>query len=470
MSFARFREVAFSIAFICAFAFCCVSPLFAQNECNSLGAPVTTTGSIAATDTAQTGRLFRDGRGSTCEFLRPLPAPSTGALRSDQYSFTNTSGGPMCVFVDLDALGCGVATNQISMAAYLTTYNPAAPTLNIIGDPGLSSGQNFATSMNFTVPTGATYIIVVHNINANTSCASYSFTKYETNGCRDPGFDLANDGSADLALFRPSGGFATWNSLTLSGAFNSVQLGSAGDIPADGDYTGDESSDPAVFRPSNGTWYRSTNPSTNYDAALWGMSGDIPVDGDYDRDGITDLAVYRPSATRYFILRSSTNSFYEVQLGIAGDRPVPADYDGDGKIDVAIWRPSSGAWLWRTSAGNFGTYNQLTWGVSTDIPAPADYDGDGKADLTVFRPSNGVWYINRTSVAPAQAPSYVLFGASGDIPQPADYDGDRRADQAVYRPSDNSWWINRSGGQGLFATSFGQSGDIPTTSQNPHVP
>jgi len=439
------------------------APVLAQNECNLLGAPVTMTGSIAATDTAQTGRLFRDGRGGTCEFLRTPPAASAGAYNSDSYTFTNTSAGPICVYVDLDATGCGVATNQISIAAYLGSYNPAAPTANLIGDPGLSTGQNFATSMNFSVPAGATYIIVVHNVNAATTCASYSFTKYETNACRDPGFDLANDGSADLAFFRPSGGLATWQSMTLSGVFNSVQLGSSGDIPAPGDYTGDESTDYAVFRPSNGTWYTSTNPSTNYGAKLWGAAGDIPVPGDYDRDGITDLAVYRPSTARYFILRSSNSSFYEVPLGVVGDKPVPADYDGDGKMDVAVWRPSTANWLWLTSAGNFGTYNQQNWGVSTDIPVPADYDGDGKADITVYRPSEGIWYIQRSSLAVGAAQLQTIgFGIAGDIPQPADYDGDRKADPAVFRPSNGSWWIQRSTA-GLFATTFGQNGDIPAS-------
>jgi len=445
--------------------------VIAQNECNSLSAPAVTTGSIAATDTDQTLRLFRDGRGGTCEFLRP-PTTSAGTYDADSYTFTNTSGGPICVFVDLDATGCGVATNQISISAYLGSYNPASILTNIIGDPGLSTGQNFATSMNFAVPAGGTYVIVVHNINAGTTCASYSFTRYETNACRDPGFDLANDGSADLALFRPSGGLAFWNSITLSGAFNSVQLGSAGDIPVDGDYNGDEASDVAVFRPSNGTWYRSTNPANNYNAVLWGTSGDIPVEGDYDRDGITDVAVYRPSTARWFVLRSATSSYSEYAVGAVGDKPVPADYDGVGKMDLAAFRPSDGLWTTLASSGNFGSYGlQVPFGTSTDIPVPADYDGDGKADVAVFRPSTGVWYIIRSGLpAGAGQFQFVTFGTAGDIPQPADYDGDRKADPAVYRPSNNSWWVNRSGGAGVFATTFGAAGDIPTTAPNPHLP
>ncbi len=444
-----------------------VSTISAQAECNSLGVPLVTTGDISAGDTAQTSRMFRDGRGTTCLFNRPQTT-SAGAYNSDQYTFTNATGGPICVFVDLDAVGCGVATNQLSIAAYLTSYNPASILTNVIADPGLSTGSNFTTSMNFSVANGATYIIVVHNINAGTTCASYTFRRYITNNCRNPGFDAANDGNADLALLRPNGGLATWYTQPLTGGVVNFQLGSTGDIPVPGDYTGDETSDVAVFRPSNGTWYTSTNPVNNYNAQRWGTTGDIPVQGDYDRDGITDLAIFRPSDSNWYILRSSGSVFSQILWGSAGDKPVPADYDGDGRTDVGVFRPSNGLWTVSSSAGNYGSNtSQLLFGVSTDIPVPADYDGDGRSDIAVFRPSEGNWYIFRSSLATGQT-QVVNFGLNGDIPQPADYDADRKVDQAVFRPSTNTWWIMRSTA-GMFATTFGQSGDVPATAPNPNT-
>jgi hypothetical protein len=438
--------------------------IYAQSECNYVGAPLSTTGDISLSDTAQTSRMFRDGRGTTCLFNR-AQTTSAGSYNSDSYTFTNTTGGPICVYVDLDAVGCGVATNQISIAGYLTSYNPASILTNIIADPGLSTGQNFATSMSFSVATGATYVIVVHNVNAGTTCASYTFKRYISNNCRNAGFDAANDGSADLALFRPSGGLATWNTKTLTGSVTTTQLGSAGDTPVAADYTGDETTDVAVFRPGNGTWYTSTNASTNYDAKLWGLSGDVPVQGDYDRDGITDLAVFRPSTNNWYILRSAGNIYQQFAFGAAGDKPVVADFDGDGKTDPAIYTPSTGLWTILSSAGNYGSFvNQLAYGLSTDKPVPADYDGDGKADIAVFRPSEGNWYIFRSSLTAGQ--SQVLnWGLNGDVPQPADYDGDRKTDLAVFRPSDSTWWVARSTA-GIFSAQFGQSGDLPATAPN----
>ncbi len=441
-----------------------VPVILAQGECNVTGAPLVTTGDISAADTAQTLRLFRDGRNTTCLFNR-TQTTSAGAYNSDQYTFTNATGGPICVSVDLDATGCGVATNQISIAAYLTSYDPANILTNIIADPGLSTGQNFATSMSFNVAAGATYVIVVHNVNAATICPSYTFRRTISNNCRNAGYDAANDGSADLALFRPSGGLSTWQTKTLTGTATSTQFGSTGDIPAPGDYTGDETSDLGVYRPSNGTWYTALTPANNYGARQWGIATDVPVQGDYDRDGITDLAVFRPSEGNWYILRSLGNVFTQVTQGVAGDKPVPADYDGDGKTDVAVFTPSNGLWTVRGSTGNNGSFViQRQFGSATDIPVPADYDGDGKADTAVYRPSEGNWYVFRSSLAAAQL---LVFqhGLSGDIPQAADYDGDRKDDYAVFRPSNNTWYINRSTA-GVSVQQFGQTGDIPASAPN----
>ena len=436
----------------------------AQGECNVQGAPLVTTGDISAADTDQTLRMFRDGRGTTCLFNR-TQTTSAGTYDADQYTFTNATGGPICVQVDLDATGCGVATNQISMAAYSGTYNPASILTNIIADPGLSTGQNFATSMSFSVANGASYVIVVHSINAATTCPSYTFKRTITNNCRNAGYDAANDGSADLALFRPSGGLSTFHTQPLTGGVVNSQLGSTGDIPVPGDYTGDETSDVAVFRPSNGTWYTSTSPANNYNAKRWGIATDLPVQGDYDRDGITDLAVFRPSENNWYILRSSDSSYNLIGLGAAGDKPVPADYDGDGKTDVAVFTPSNGLWTVRGSAGNYGSLTiQAQWGISTDSPVPADYDGDGKADLAVFRGSDGFWYIRQSGTVGTPLRAFQ-HGISGDIPQPADYDGDRKDDFAVFRPSNNTWYINRSTA-GVFQTVFGQAGDVPASAAN----
>ena len=440
-----------------------ITSTVAQNECNFLGAPLVTTGSIAPADPDQTLRLFRTiTNTTTCQLQRPSTT-SAGTYDFDQYTFTNDTGGPACVYVDLDATGCGVATNQISMAAYNGSFNPASILTNIIAEPGGSTGQNFATTMNFSVAAGATYVIVVHNVNAGTTCASYTLTRYVTNSCRKAGFDHNNDGNADLAIWRPSAANSIWASYSLpSGGGILANLGSTGDIPVAADYDGDEITEPAVFRGATGTWFTSTNPATNYGARQWGVAGDIPVQGDYDRDGLVDLAVFRPSTNNWYILRSATSTYQQFAFGLPGDIPVVEDYDGDGRIDPALFRPSNGLWTALQSGGNLiSIYTQMFWGLSTDKPVPADYDGDGKADVAVYRPSEGRWYIFRSSLTTGQS-QVVTFGTAEDNPQPADYDGDRKVDQAVFRPSTNTWWLNRSTA-GTTAVLFGLTGDVPAT-------
>ena len=86
--------------------------VLSQGECNIVGTPLVTTGDISPSDPDQTLRLFRDGRNTTCLFNRTPTTAGTGTYDFDQYTFTNTEAGPVCVQVDLDATGCGVATTD----------------------------------------------------------------------------------------------------------------------------------------------------------------------------------------------------------------------------------------------------------------------------------------------------------------------------------------------------------------------
>src|SRR5215471_9298027 len=65
---------------------------------------------------------------------------------------------------------------------------------------------------------------------------------------------------------------------------------------------------------------------------------------DFDGDGIADPAVYRPSNGTWYALKSSSGyssgDYLTVQAGLTGD-PMPGDFDGDNKTDIANYRSTT---------------------------------------------------------------------------------------------------------------------------------
>jgi uncharacterized delta-60 repeat protein len=239
--------------------------------------------------------------------------------------------------------------------------------------------------------------------------------------------DYDGDGKTDVAVFRdvvPGAGNSAYFYILNSSdnSFRPVQFGATGDVPMAGDWDGDGKGDIAVYRDGSKTggqsyfYYRSSSqPSVNFNTIPLGATGDKPLLGDFDGDGRLDPAVFRPSNATWYILRSSINQITQTAFGASTDIPVPADYDGDGRANIAVFRPSNGTWYTSTNAAiNFGA---VQFGANGDLPVPADYDGDGRADVAVFRPSNGAWYLNRST----QGLAGVAFGSAEDKPIPNAY-------------------------------------------------
>jgi len=456
------------------------SLLLAQYECDLSAPAQTIVGSLDVADPDQTTRVFRGGQhlASTClANLAPTGAPLAGTFNYDAYNFTNTSGQAGCVTVELTP-ACG--TVFIFAVAY-STYNPAAPNTGIIGNMGVSPVSGTTGSFSFPVAAGAPYTVVISETAANSGCPSYTLKVSNKVGCRQPGFDRDNDGSADYAVYRPAA-LSMWLNKPTVGAIavTTRQFGTSGDIPIHGDYNGDGQTDLAVYRPSNSTFYIATNqatPQTSFYGVQWGVAGDIPVVGDYDRDGKNDLAVFRPSDGNWYVLRSTDNSLLAKHWGGSGDTPVSGDFDGDSAADMAIVRNINGTRYWFILLSNFGYTSYLSstntavaagatvlgiqWGLSTDILVPGDYTGDAKTDIAVWRPSDGTFYI-RNSTSPVTN-TFIRWGMIGDIPQPADYDNDKKTDAAVYRPSENRFYVLRSSDMTMMTTTLGQSGDQPVS-------
>ncbi|MFL5731727.1 MAG: dockerin type I domain-containing protein [Chloroflexia bacterium] len=131
------------------------------------------TGSITSTDSLQVARLGRDNSPSTCDGKGCPSSLGQGLRHYDQYTFYNDSGQPQCVLVRLDT-ACDGTTNPIFSAAYLGSYDPTNLCTNYLGDIGFNPPDQHEYS--FTVPAGATYVIIVNEVNEDTGCPSYTLT------------------------------------------------------------------------------------------------------------------------------------------------------------------------------------------------------------------------------------------------------------------------------------------------------
>jgi hypothetical protein len=356
--------------------------------------------------------------------------------------------------------------------AFLAELSPGGTFLDVRtgGSTSNDVGQSVAVNAGGTVvvsgiATGAaTFGAATLPAAADTFFARYSSnaTKPKVEG------DYDGDNLTDPVVFEPS--TATFY-LSRSALGNiPVQFGIGSNfggnpVPIAADYDGDGRTDPAVFERSTATSYLSRSALGNV-AIQFGIGtsfggNPLPVPADYDGDSKTDVAVFEPSTATFYLSRSTAGNV-AVQFGIGSNfggnpTPIPADYDGDNKVDPATFEPStSTSYLARSKAGNLA----VQFGIGSNfggrpVPVPADYDGDKKADVAVFEPSTATFYLARSSAGNVARQFGIGSNFGGNpIPTPADYDGDGKVDPGVFEPSTATSYLSRSTA-GNIAIQFG---------------
>lgn len=198
-------------------------------------------------------------------------------------------------------------------------------------------------------------------------------------------------------------------------------MGIAGDVTVYGDWNGDGTKTPGVFRPSAGRWFLSNSATgANAFSVQFATPSDIPVIGDWDRDGIDTVGVFRPSIGRWFIASSNTDgggSVINFQFGLSSDVPVVGDWNADGFDDPGLFRQSTGQWFlgFDTVDGGGGVFS-FHFGTSEDSPVVGDWDGDGFDDPAVFRPRQGRWFLGSDSAEGGGTVRAFNFGIPADRP------------------------------------------------------
>ncbi|MCE2788913.1 MAG: dockerin type I domain-containing protein [Saprospiraceae bacterium] len=190
-------------------------------NCSNLSAPVSVR--VGVVDPApgspmragiQQGRIFRDGVAAACP-QKTYPGIFNAATNYGYTTvqFVNCGTTPICLTVNFDpntgATPCGTnahaAVYQSADGANPTPYNPAAQSVNFIGDVGSSVTQPFAV----TIKPGFFEVVFANNASVSQCTAAFSFSAV---GCDAPiGFvdpSLANIKCACGTVAPPPGGGA----------------------------------------------------------------------------------------------------------------------------------------------------------------------------------------------------------------------------------------------------------------------
>jgi hypothetical protein len=227
--------------------------------------------------------------------------------------------------------------------------------------------------------------------------------------------DWNDDNQDNIGFFRDGfwildyNGNFQWNGLGTGNDLVAA-FGAPGDVPLVADWNNDGSPEIAVFRPSSGEWIIDYNGNFLWDGtgpgqdvvAILGQSGDKPVAGDWDATGSDKIGIFRDG---FWILDKNGSFLWDgppadivAGFGMAGDVPVVADWNDDNRDNIGVFR--NGFWILDYN-GNFqwnglGAGNDLVaaFGAPGDIPVVKDWNGDGSPEIGVFRPSAGQWIID----------------------------------------------------------------------------
>jgi hypothetical protein len=186
--------------------------------------------------------------------------------------------------------------------------------------------------------------------------------------------DYFGDGADEVALFRPWTG--TWYfrarigpAGTIPGAVT-ASLGRAGDIPVPADWDGDGKREIGVFREGTGQgmWHLRELDGTPLPSVQWGSMGDIPLQGNFVGSAEADQVVHRRHEGAWYIRDGATGAGTIWSHNGTGV-PMPLDYDGDGLLELVLFEEATGTWSIVKTTATSNVALTVTWGTPGDVPA-----------------------------------------------------------------------------------------------------
>ena len=233
-----------------------------------------------------------------------------------------------------------------------------------------------------------------------------------------------------------------------AGPLMSFGFGQPGDSFISGDWNGDGTDTPGLFRPAGNVWILS-NSTTGGGPLItfaWGNPGDLPVIGDWDGDGTDTVGRFvrgpAPDTQPIFYLGTAFSSSggqppalpyrNPGELGFAGD------WNNDNRDTIGVYRFVAGRPQFVESDANTTDSPGVIvpFGDPGDVPLIGDWNGDGIDTPGTFR---GVAAAGRWGFATSNNPAGVMadgfgFGSATDTPVVGDWDGNGTDTPALVQP------------------------------------
>ncbi len=199
------------------------------------------------------------------------------------------------------------------------------------------------------------------------------------------------------------GVWTLWSDLAWGAETTSFYFGNPGDVPFMGDWNGDGTSTPGLYRQSDGYVYvRNSNTQGVADIEFFfGDPGDVPLVGDFDGDGRDSVSIWRAAEATVYIINELGEdgaglgaADYSFAFGNPGDTPFVGDFDGDGVDSVGLHRVATGFAYFRNSNTTGIADASFFFGDAGDQILAGDWEGDGIDTVAVYRPSTRTLYVN----------------------------------------------------------------------------
>ncbi len=197
---------------------------------------------------------------------------------------------------------------------------------------------------------------------------------------------------------------------------------------------------------------------------VYGLAGDLPLVGDWDGNGSETPGVYRPAEATFYLRNSNTGGAADIVFrygtpGI-GQWPVVGDWDGNGTDTIGVFNLNTAQWLLRNTNNGGNADTTFTYGTQGDLPVVGDWNGNGSTAVGVRR---GNTWLLRNHNSGGNAEIAFTYGRAGDFPLVGDWNGNRTEGIGVVQG--NTWLLrySLSAGDPQITFAYGRTGDIFVT-------